>query len=311
MQFLRWMTTFALVTALAALVASGRAAQDGKKPKPGDPKGDPKSDPKAGSKADAKLDYELSDEVKDVPALDLRALGNEHQRYFLIGAENDGKVVKKSGKAPKEGFALLVVMPGGPGDQKFTSFVRSIWKSCAPEGWLFAEMVSVKWKPEQQVIWPTRLSRVPGMEFTTEEYFAAVVEDVQKTQKLKLDPKRLFELGWSSSGPAEYAIALQEKSPIAGAYVAMSVFGLDELRPGLKYAKGLPFFLDHSPDDTTCKFSFAELARDTLAKEGATVELVTYKGGHGWNDDPFARLKKGFAWLDEQAAKNGKSGKPK
>jgi predicted esterase len=71
----------------------------------------------------------------------------------------------------------------------------------------------------------------------------------------------------------------------------------------LKNAKGRTFFLDHSPDDTTCRFDNAEKAQARLNKEGAAVELVTYKGGHGWNDDPFTRLKKGFAWMEKNHAK--------
>ncbi len=239
---------------------------------------------------------EIADDVKDVPCRDLRALGDEKKRYFLIGP-------RKNEKPPKEGFALMVVLPGGTGDADFTSFVRNVWKQCAPKEWLFAEMVSVKWKAEQTVVWPTRFSRVPGQKFTTEEFLAAVVEDVQKTQKIKVDPARVYQLGWSSGGPAEYAIALQEKRPVTGSYVAMSVFHDGELAGDLKWAKGQPFFLDHSPDDQVCRFADAEKAKEKLTKLGATVELVTYQGGHGWNDDPFTRLKKGFAWLDEHHGK--------
>jgi predicted esterase len=83
----------------------------------------------------------------------------------------------------------------------------------------------------------------------------------------------------------------------------MSVFFEKELDKELKNAKGRAFFLDHSPDDTTCKFENAEKAQERLKKEGAAVELVTYKGGHGWKDDPYARLKKGFAWLEKNHAK--------
>ncbi len=239
---------------------------------------------------------EIGDDVKDVPAQDLRALGDENKRYFLIGP-------REGVTPPKSGFALMLVMPGGDGSANFTSFVRNVWKQSAPEDWIFAQLVAVKWKPDQEVVWPTRLARVPSMDFTTEEFVEAVVDDVQKKQKLDIDPARVFQLGWSSGGPAEYAIALQKSGPVTGSYVAMSVFHRDALKSSLKYAKGQAFFIDHSPDDATCKFTFAEQARDELAKEGAEVELVTYKGGHGWQDDPLARLKKGFVWLDEHCGK--------
>lgn len=240
-------------------------------------------------------DYTVADDVKDVPAKELRALGNEKQRYFLIGP-------RANEKAPPAGYALLLVMPGGDGGADTTSFVRRIWKECAPKDWVVAQLVSVRW-PGTQTIWPTRHSNVAGMKFTTEEFVDAVVSDVTKTQKVKIDPARVYQLGWSSGGPAEYAIALQEKPPVTASYIAMSVFFENELEKELKYAKGRAFFLDHSPEDETCKFEQAQRAQERLKKEGATVELVTYKGGHGWNDDPYSRLKKGFAWLEKNHAK--------
>ena len=275
-----------VVAGLAVAATQGAKSQDAKA-----------QDAKAQSgQKDEDEPLEIADDVQDVPARDLRALGDEKKRYFLIGP-------KKNEKPPNAGFALMVVMPGGDGVASFTSFVRRIWKECAPDDWLFAQLVSVKWKPDQNTIWPTRHSRVPGMQFTTEEYLVAVVEDVQKKQKLKIDPARIYQLGWSSGGPAEYAIALQEKRPVTGSYVAMSVFHKDEHAASLKHAKGQAFFIDHSPEDEICKFELAELARDELKKAGADVEFVTFKGGHGWFDNPYARLKKGFAWLDEHHGK--------
>jgi predicted esterase len=239
---------------------------------------------------------EIDDDVKEVPAKDLRAGGDEHKRYFLIGAD-------EARKPPSSGFALLVVMPGGPGGAEFTSFVRRIFREACPDDWVIAQLVSVKWTPDQSVIWPTRFSRVNGMQFTTEEFLAAVVEDVRRKQKLRIDPSRIFQMGWSSSGPAEYAIALHEDRIVTGSYVAQSVFHSDELAGVLKHARGHAFFLDHSPDDETCRFSFSEEAKEKLGKEGAKVELVTYAGGHGWLDDPYARMRKGFAWLEENHGK--------
>lgn len=240
-------------------------------------------------------DVEIADDVKDVPAKDLRAGGDEKKRYFLIAP--------KEKKPPKDGYALLLVMPGGTGEANMHSFVRRIWMNALPEDWAIAQMVSVMWKPDQETIWPTRFSRVPGQKFTTEEFFAAVVEDVQKEQKLKIDRARIFQMGWSSGGPAEYAIALQEKHLVTGSYVAMSVFHEKDHANDLEWAKGQAFFLDHSPEDTQCRYEFATLAQEKLKKAGAAVELVTYKGGHGWYDDPYSRMKKGFAWLDENHGK--------
>lgn len=251
-------------------------------------------------------DFEIAADVKDVPCRDLRAGAHEKQRYFLFEPREK--------RAPAAGHALLVVMPGGSGEASFNNFVRRVWREAVPKDWVVAQLVSVKWKPEQTIIWPTRFSRVPAMKFTTEEYFAAVVEDVRKVRKLRIDPARVYQLGWSSGGPAEYAIALQEERPVTASYVSMSVFHRDELSSVLKHARGQAFFIDHSPDDTQCRFELAELARDELRKAGATVEFVTYAGGHGWHDDPFARMRKGFAWLDEhhgKASRAGRGGDPR
>jgi predicted esterase len=275
-------TALAVLAALPSVLAAAAAAPRPAQEKPGRAK-----QGEAAEFADLKID----DDVKDVPAKDLRAGGDDRKRYFLIPTREK--------RPPAAGCALLVVLPGGTGEASFHNFVRRIWKNAAPDDWAVAQLVSVRWRPDQQIIWPTRFSRVPGQEFTTEEYFAAVVEDVRKVQKLKIDPARIYQMGWSSGGPAEYAIALQEKRPVTGSYVAMSVFHDNDLANDLEHARSQAFFLDHSPEDTQCRFEFAEKAKERLTKAGAVVELVTYKGGHGWSDQPFVRMKRGFAWLDE------------
>ena len=82
----------------------------------------------------------------------------------------------------------------------------------------------------------------------------------------------------------------------------MSVFWKSKLSD-LKKAKGHPYFLDHSRDDRTCPFRFAEEARDTLRKHGASVKMVTYKGGHGWHGDAFGRIRGGIEWLEKNREK--------
>jgi predicted esterase len=272
---------------LLALAAALLLAQE-------NPPGDKPDKKKKGEPAPF-ADVEISKDVEKVAAKDLRALGDEKKRYFLIEPRKD--------RPPAGGYALLVVMPGGTGEASFHNFVRRAWMNAVPDDWVVAQMVCVMWRPDQKTIWPTRLDKVPGQQFTTEEYFAAVVEDVQKTQKYKVDPARVFQMGWSSGGPAAYAIALQEKRLVTGSYVAQSVFFESQLAAPLKFAPGQAFFLDHSPTDETCRFSMAKLAQEKLTKSGATVELVTYKGGHGWSDEPYLRMKKGFEWLEKNHGK--------
>jgi len=231
------------------------------------------------------------EDVADVPSLDLRAGGDAQKRYFLIGP-------KKDAKAPESGFGLVVVLPGGPGTADFHPFVKRVFKYAVPDGFLAAQPVAVKWTESQQVVWPTAKLKAAQMRFTTEEFVAAVIKDVAGGHKL--DPGRVFTLSWSSSGPAAYAIALSSKE-VTGSLVAMSVYRPDWLPP-LGKAKGHAFYLCHSPDDQVCPFAMARKAEKELRAAGATVELATYEGGHGWRAGLYDHLRTGFDWLQKNRA---------
>jgi pimeloyl-ACP methyl ester carboxylesterase len=41
---------------------------------------------------------------------------------------------------------------------------------------------------------------------------------------VKVDRRRVILVGWSSGGPACYAMALRWDSPVTGAFIAMSIF---------------------------------------------------------------------------------------
>ena len=236
---------------------------------------------------------QAEDEFKDLPHEERKAGDDANKRYFLIGP-------REKEKAPEKGHPLLVVLPGGPGDDKFMPFVKRIHMNALAKEWLVAELVSVKWKPDQVIVWPTERDKVPKQEFSTEAFIEAVVADASKAKKI--DPARVYALGWSSSGPALYAHSLTKKKSVVGWYIAMSVFHPDEL-PSLSGAKGLPYFLDHSPEDDRCPFADAEKAKASLEKAGARVKLVTYKGGHGWHGNMWQRMTDGITWLEENRAK--------
>lgn len=223
----------------------------------------------------------------------LKAGGDEQKEYFLIGATKDRK-------APKAGFGLVVVMPGGDGSADFHPFVKRIFANALPDGYLAAQPIAVKWTDDQEVVWPTAKLKVEKMKFTTEDFVAAVIADVGK--KHKLDPARTFTLSWSSSGPAVYAISLQEKPVVAGSFVAMSVFKPDQL-PDLKAAKGHPYYLYHSLADEVCPFEMAKDAEKALGDVGAQVTLAEYGGGHGWRGDVFGDIRTGIEWLEKNAKK--------
>lgn len=212
--------------------------------------------------------------------------------YFTIPA--------KAPVAGKKG-PLLVVLPGGDGSRDFLPFVENGILGSVPEDCTGVLVTSVKWRDDQKVVWPTAQSKVQDQQWTTEAFVAAVVKAVQ--QEAAIDPKRIAVLAWSSSGPAVYPMLLDPKGPFARGYVAMSVWPAVE-KKGMTAAKGRRFVLDQSPDDQVTAFSHAREAYTALTAAGATVHLSTYRGGHGWQDDPLARLRANLAWLySEEKAK--------
>jgi predicted esterase len=232
------------------------------------------------------------EDVADVPCEDLKAGGDKDKRYFLMGGA-------KAAKPPEGGYKLAIIMPGGDGSAEFNPFIRRIWKHALSAEYLVAQPVAIVWAKGQEIVWPTKSSPVKGMKFGTEDFVEAVIKDAKA--RAKIDPRHIFTFSWSSSGPAAYAISLQEKKSVTGSFVAMSVFKPDFLPP-LKNAKGHAYFIDHSREDKVCPFRMAEQARDDLAKAGAKVEFSEQEGGHGWTGPVYERLRKGFEWLEKNAA---------
>lgn len=230
-------------------------------------------------------------DIADIPALDLRAEGDDKKRYFLIGP--------KGARPPAAGFGLLVVLPGGDGSAEFQPFVRRIHKNVLNDRWLIAQAVAPKWDAKQfdKVVWPTATSRYPSAKFTTEEFIDAMIRDVRS--KAKIDPRRVFLLGWSSGGPPCYAMALRQGTPVTGAFIAMSVFSPQGL-PSLERARGKPFFLLQSPQDPVTPIRHALAAESKLQDAGARVRLKKYDGGHGWRGDVWANIGEGITWLEQQ-----------
>jgi len=231
------------------------------------------------------------DDVADVVSRDLWAGNDSHKRYFLVEPP-------KGAKPPKEGYRLLVALPGGDGSADFHPFVKRISKNAVPEGYVLAQPVAVKWTEGKEIVWPTAKDRVEGIKFSTEELIDAVIKDV--AGKYNLDPKRVFTLTWSSSGLAGYAASLGN-TRVTGSFIAMSVFR-PNLLPPLGNAKGHAYFLSHSPDDRVCPFGMAKQAAKELKESGATVKLATYDGGHGWRGNVYGRIREGVEWLDKNAA---------
>ena len=231
--------------------------------------------------------------VKGVISRKIFAGGDENKCYFLIG--DDFKL-----RSPNATFGLVVVLPGGDGGEDFNPFVQRIFKNSLSDEYIVAQLLAVKWKETQGVVWPTEKVRAAEQEFSTEEFVKAVIEDVGS--KRKLDRERIFTLSWSSGGPAGYAVSLDESIGVTGSYVAMSAFKPENLG-SLESAKEHAYFIDHSPEDKICLFRMAEEAEKVLVEKGAKVKLVTYEGGHGWRGNVYSRIRYGIRWLEKNHAK--------
>ncbi len=229
------------------------------------------------------------DDVADVPCQDLRVAGNQQQRYFLIGAKPDAK-------APDQGYALLVVLPGGDGSADFNPFVKRIWQNVLPEGYLVAELVAAPIEDQNQIVWPTNRDKDRKQSFSTEDFIKAVIADVKAKQKI--NDAKSFAFGWSSGGPAVYAASLMKETPLKGAFVAMSVFYPTRLPP-LEGAQGMRYSLLQSPQDRVTQYHFAMNAKVQLSKAGAAVELRDYEGGHGWRGNIYGNIRAGIDWLEK------------
>jgi predicted esterase len=230
-------------------------------------------------------------DVADVPAQDRRAGGDDRKRYFLIGAAD--------AKPPAAGYGLLILLPGGDGGAAFQPFVRRIYKHALNDRWLVAQAVAPQWDDKQfeRIVWPTATAGYPAAQFTTEDFIAAIVRDVRA--KVKVNPRRVVLLGWSSGGPPCYAAALQKDSVVTGAFIAMSVFWPQQL-PNPEHARGKAFYLLQSPEDEVTPMRHALAAQEALQAAGAKVRLRRYEGGHGWHGDVWSNIADGIAWLERQ-----------
>ena len=237
------------------------------------------------------MQKELADsDVGNVPAELLHVDGNAQMEYFLIGVDSAKPI-------PESGYRLVIVMPGGDGSADFHPFIRRIWKyAMAESDFIIAQPIALRWTPGQQIVWPTEQVKVDKQEFSTEMFVESIVADVAR--RVKIDPNHVFTMSWSSSGPAAYAIALQEKTAITGSYIVMSVFKPDQLPP-LENAKGRFFAIEHSPDDRVCPFRMAKDAETQLTANGATVRFSEYPGGHGWSGNVYGRIRNNLDWLQK------------
>ncbi len=229
------------------------------------------------------------DDVATVPSQKRQVGDEQRQSYFLIPPAVD--------KAPQAGFGLLVILPGGDGSEALHPFVKRIRKYAVPDDFAVAQPIALKWSDSQQVVWPTKDLKVAKQQFSTEEFVEAVIKDVAAIHAI--DPQRVYCMGWSSSGPAVYALALRKETAVQGTYIAMSVYKPKQLPP-LANSKGRSIYIEHSPDDRVCPYWMARQAHRDLKQAGARTTLATYRGGHGWRGNVYGRIRAALKWLQNQ-----------
>ena len=222
---------------------------------------------------------------------------DEKKSYFRIGP----KAGKYEKKAPKKGYGLLIIMPGGNGGAGFHGFCKNIYRHGTGEDFIAVQPIAPVWKENQRTVWPTKKNKVNGMKFTTEKFVEDVIKDVGKWKKVDL--KRVHVLAWSSSGPAAYAMAFDKKSTPRGYFVAMSVFR-PQLVPKVENVKGKAFYIYHSEKDDRCPYAEAKEAEKQLKKKGAKVLFQDYGAGHSWiHPNIWPDIKKGMAFLEKSIKK--------
>lgn len=265
--------------------AVGAAPSDATPPKAGSPDGGktPAGKKKPTPQAPSGSPSAAADAPLPSPAETKTAAGGL-ARYILIPPT-------QAPQAPAR-VPLLLVLAGGDGSVEFHPFVRSLHEIALEGRFAVAHVIA-----PPHVVWPTRSSTTTWG--TTGETLMAILDDVARQQPI--DKAQVYALAWSSSGPAVYEALLEPQSPLAGAFIAMSVFRPTDLPP-LTAAAGRRVYLLHSPDDALCPYRMAADARDRLTAAGADVKLVDYAGGHGWHGPVQEHLKTGIAWLQRPSS---------
>jgi beta-lactamase regulating signal transducer with metallopeptidase domain/predicted esterase len=233
--------------------------------------------------------------IDRIPAQELRAGGDPQMHYLLIGP-------KTAAPPPPEGYRLLLVLPGGDGGPDFRWFVKRIADHALPDDYLAVELIAPQWTPEQahNLVWPTRLLTMPEARFSTEEFIESVVRDVR--ERVTVDRRFIFTLGWASSGPACYAAALEQETQVTGSFIAMSVYHSSQPAPDLRAVGGRALYLLQPTDAAMAPLDMAQTTRDRLQANGATVELATYAGGYGWHGPVYQQIERGIDWLERHHA---------
>ncbi|MBI4243963.1 MAG: hypothetical protein HY606_07730 [Planctomycetes bacterium] len=247
--------------------------------------------------AQDKKEDPLSDNDPDVKVEEKFAAKDQKKRYFIIQPRkvSEGKLLKP-----------LFLLPGGSGQaENFLSFIKNICKNLNGD-YVILALHSPQWDDWQKEnhIWPTRwalnnvekLKQNKEIKFSTEDFIKSVYEEVKKMRIFDTGNAVIF--GWSSSGPAIYAMAsVKDKISFRGYYIRSSVF--KEEQYDLTNFKGKKIYLQQGNKDETTPHTWAEKAALILKKNKANIELDIFDGGHSLNvKDIFPSIRKAIKWIE-------------
>jgi RNA polymerase sigma factor (sigma-70 family) len=232
-----------------------------------------------------KKDLDSRPETKE-----LQAGGDPMKRYYLL---RPGEAA--AGAKPK----LLLVLPGGHGQaREFLPFVTTLAEELAP-GHVVALLSAPQWTAEQaqKIVWPKKTDRLKAARFTTEEFVAAVFNEIKQSGAADTEQAVLF--GWSSSGPAVYATALSDQAPPSLRYYVLSAVFKPENLPPLTHAKGKRIYVQHGDKDQLIPLRWAKQAERALTQAKARVQLEVFEGGHGFAmSEVYPSIQRALEWLE-------------
>ncbi|MHC4844763.1 MAG: alpha/beta hydrolase [Planctomycetota bacterium] len=232
---------------------------------------------------------DFADTLRDlVVATEHRVDDDEQRTWFLIASRS----LKRT-----EHRKLVLVLPGGSGQARsFLPWLMGLARQMHEEH-VFAVISAPRWSAQQaeSITWVSAwwMERFSEAEFPTEQLIRDVYVHARKLGAVRVD--KTFLWGWSSSGPAVYAAALEGEAPYDGAYINSSVYRPERL--DLRRARNRRFYLQQGRDDTVTEPRWAELAAEQLQDAGAKVKLDLIDGGHGFGKNHAGNVQAALEWL--------------
>lgn len=250
------------------------------------------SDKKRNDRSRRKHYDESAGKLRDLVVATEHQVGDDERRTFYLVASRS---LNRS-----EHRKLVLVLPGGSGQAPgYLPWLMGLARQMHGD-YVFAVISAPQWSEKQaeSITWVSAwwMERFPEAEFPTELLIHDVYADVRKLGVVRID--KTFLWGWSSSGPAVYAAALEKDARYDGAYINSSVYRPERL--DLARARNRRFYLQQGKDDTVTEPRWAEQAAEQLDDAGARVKLDLIDGGHGFGKNHLGNVQAALEWLSKR-----------